>query len=551
MANKEHVRLLKQGVEKWNHWRAKNPEIKPDLSGTSLRGVNLHRVNLSGVNLHAADLREADLCEANLYEANLRGTYLIWANLRGADLCEVDLIGFDLRGSNLCEAHLCKANLREANLRETKLNKADLSGANLYRAQLGEANLCEANLSRVDLRGAKLFRANLCEVDLHEGNLREANLSGANLSGANLSGANLSETHLSGVDLNGVDLSGVDLSGAHLNGVKLSEVNLSGADLRGADLRGADLRGANLRGVDLSKTQALKTNFDRAIFTGACLEDWNINSATNFDDAVCEYTYLKANQQDRRPREGNFKPGEFAALFQQALDTVDLIFKDGIDWQAFFKSFQDLRIQYAKQDLSIQAIEKKRDGVFVVRIEADEGADKASIESDAKQLYAAQLKNLEAQYEKQLRLQGEQHLEEIQGLIEAERQEKATLMGVLTTMASNQGPKFDLREAQFAGGFAETVQGDQIGSTINNQASETPSLAEAAAEIQDLLKQLEASNPTATKVDQTAFLNVMIPPTKRERFIGALKAAGGAAIEEVPYGAVLIALVEGWQKPGE
>ena len=111
------------------------------------------------------------------------------------------------------------------------------------------------------------------------------------------------------------------------------------------------------------------------------------------------------------------------------------------------------------------------------------------------------------------------------------------------------GSKYDLRGAQFAGGFAETVQGNQIGGTINNTATETPSLAEATAEIQNLLKQLEASNPAATETDQTTFLNVMISPTRRERFIGALRAAGGATIEEVPYGAVLKALLEGWQKP--
>ena len=117
------------------------------------------------------------------------------------------------------------------------------------------------------------------------------------------------------------------------------------------------------------------------------------------------------------------------------------------------------------------------------------------------------------------------------------------------TEQGNQGSKYNLSNAQFAGGFAETVKGNQVGGTINNTAAETPSLAEAAAEIQDLLKQLEASNPTATEAEQTAFLNIMIPPTRRERFIGALKAGSSAAIDEIPYGPVLKALVEGWQKP--
>jgi hypothetical protein len=31
VANEEHLAILKQGVEVWNKWREKNPEIKPDL----------------------------------------------------------------------------------------------------------------------------------------------------------------------------------------------------------------------------------------------------------------------------------------------------------------------------------------------------------------------------------------------------------------------------------------------------------------------------------------------------------------------------------------
>ncbi|MEM9903797.1 MAG: hypothetical protein AAF921_02085 [Cyanobacteria bacterium P01_D01_bin.44] len=109
--------------------------------------------------------------------------------------------------------------------------------------------------------------------------------------------------------------------------------------------------------------------------------------------------------------------------------------------------------------------------------------------------------------------------------------------------------KYGLRGARFAGGFAETVQGDQIGGNITNEAAETPSLAAAAAEIQKLLKQLEASNPIATETEQTAFLTAMISPTHRQRFIGALQSAGSAALDEIPYGAVLKALVEGWKDP--
>jgi hypothetical protein len=33
MANDEHVAMLKRGVDAWNAWRDKNPNIRPDLSG--------------------------------------------------------------------------------------------------------------------------------------------------------------------------------------------------------------------------------------------------------------------------------------------------------------------------------------------------------------------------------------------------------------------------------------------------------------------------------------------------------------------------------------
>ena len=411
-----------------------------------------------------------------------------------------------------------------------------------------------ANVEHVELlrQGVKIWNQWKKDNPEVRGDLLGANLDGAILSEANLLGANLSGASLNRANLRGASLNRADLRRANLSNAKLNEASLRGANLRGTDLNTLDLSGINLSESDLSKakltrTQVLGTNFESAVLTGACLEDWNINSATNFEGAICEYVYLKADQQERRPREGSFKPGEFAALFQQAVDTVDLIFKDGIDWQAFFQSFQDLRSKYSDQDLAIQAIEKKQDGAFVVRLEVAEGADKPAIESSAKGLYETKLALLEQRYRAELQAKD--------GEIVAYREQSANLMKITELLAArppmSETPKYDLRNAQFAGGFAETVQGDQVGGTINNEATETPSLAEAAAEIQDLLKQLESSNPTATEADQTAFLNVMIPPTRRERFISALKAAGGAAIEEVPYGAVLKALVEGWQRPGE
>ena len=65
MATKEHLDLLRQGVDAWNAWRHKEPSIRPDLSGVeTLAGADLSGADLSGANLSEADLSEADLSQA-------------------------------------------------------------------------------------------------------------------------------------------------------------------------------------------------------------------------------------------------------------------------------------------------------------------------------------------------------------------------------------------------------------------------------------------------------------------------------------------------------
>ncbi|MBE9068719.1 pentapeptide repeat-containing protein [Leptolyngbya cf. ectocarpi LEGE 11479] len=302
----------------------------------------------------------------------------------------------------------------------------------------------------------------------------------------------LTKTDLNGSDLSGFNFCRVDLSAANMQHVKLiwatlSKANLNGVNLKSSDLYRASLTDANLQRADLSRanlsrTHALGTNFQGAILTGACLEDWNINSSTNLDEVVCDYIYLKDERQERRPREGYFKPGEFTALFQQLLDTIDLIFQDGIDWQALFQSFQDLRSQYADQDLSIQAIEKKRGGAIVVRVEVAEGADKAAIESSAKELYEIKLTLLEQRYRAELKAKD--------GQIVAYQEQSANLMKITEMLAASppmsEGNKYDLRGAQFGGGYvAGNVEGNQYGGVINNYGSNAEDITRLLTALRD------------------------------------------------------------------
>lgn len=85
------------------------------------------------------------------------------------------------------------------------------------------------------------------------------------------------------------------------------------------------------------------------------------------------------------------------------------------------------------------------------------------------------------------------------------------------------------------------------------QSKQKQTLAEAAAEIQKLLKQLEHTNPSATEIEKIAYVNDETTPSFKRRFVGALQAGGEAAIEEFfdnPYINVVKAIVKYWIKRG-
>src|SRR5260221_349937 len=61
VANKEHVKRLKQGATKWNAWREKAASPEPDLSGADLSGAGLTGANLTGAQLLFTVFGDVDL----------------------------------------------------------------------------------------------------------------------------------------------------------------------------------------------------------------------------------------------------------------------------------------------------------------------------------------------------------------------------------------------------------------------------------------------------------------------------------------------------------
>ncbi len=544
-----------------------------DLIGADLREADLRRADLSGANLSGADLFRANFLNTNLSEADLSGAKLFradlsGANLSGANLREADLFRADLSGAHLSGAHLFRAKLMESSLLEAILREADLR-----EARLGGAELFRADLFRADLSGADLSKAHLSQADLSGADLSKANLSRVNLSGADLSGKNLSKVNLNEAILMGTILSQADLSEAILSRADLSFANLIGANLIGANLREAELigakligtrlidaeligaklieaniSGADLSGVNFTRTQVLGADFTGAILTGICIEDWNINSETKLDGAICEYVYLKQNEQERRPHSGTFAPGDFAKLVQSSLETIDLIFRTGLDWKAFAYAFKQIEVQYEDAQLAVQSIENKGDGVVIVKIATSPTADKGEIHGSFMNGYEFASKALAAQYEARLE-DKDKHINSLLLIVE-------NLSGVTKAMAeSKSGDIFNITApgSQFASIGAKAESGGNIDITQNVYQGERQSLAEAAAEIQRLLKQLEETNPTATESEQISYVNADIKPSLRKA-VAAGKAGLETAIDEFvlenKFLKVIKSVVKGWLEEG-
>lgn len=166
MANKEHLEMLKQGVQVWNEWREENPEISPDLrngqcSYMNLRGADLSRADFRGTDLFRTNLLGADLLEVNLSGVNLTRADLSYADLRCASIREANLTGVNLGNAN-CSA----TDLSYANLRGSDIHSANLGNANLNRADLMDANLNFATLQNTNLEKAIIGNTLFVDVDL-------------------------------------------------------------------------------------------------------------------------------------------------------------------------------------------------------------------------------------------------------------------------------------------------------------------------------------------------------------------------------------------------
>ncbi|WP_242541794.1 pentapeptide repeat-containing protein [Leptolyngbya sp. Cla-17] len=194
---------------------------------------------------------------------------------------------------------------------------------------------------------------------------------------------------------------GQDYRNGSLTNLDLRGVNLTDVVLASANLNGANLHHANLVNADLSNAQVLRTNFSEANLTGACIQNWGINSDTQFTNVRCDYIYLETAQRERKPASGSFQPGDFERLAHQFTKTLDFLFRNGIQPEAFDVALRDLLEKHGSAGLTFDSLQNFENGAQLLRINvANPDADKTPMHRQFTNIYAPLEKQLAAKQEK-------------------------------------------------------------------------------------------------------------------------------------------------------
>ncbi|MCC5632522.1 pentapeptide repeat-containing protein [Nostoc sphaeroides CHAB 2801] len=466
-----------------------------------------------------------------------------------------------------------------ASIRKISIAFSTFYGTNFYNADLTNADFTSSNLKNTNFRKSNLFHTCFNQTK-------------------KLNFVRTETTYLQNKQLCPILVTGQgqnkNFDRQNLRGVNLKGANLTNASFIGADLSEANLQDADLTKAKLVQTQLDGTNFTGATLTGAYIEDWNITTDTKFDGVRCEYVYMCLPTPDnpdphRKPdnRQEVFASGEFGDFIKPIFDTLDLYHSQGVDPRAIAISFKQLAENHPEADLRIVGMEVRGEDKFLLRAKTAAMADKSELSAEYFDTYN-QIKGLPEREIKLLLAEKDNQIRRLENMVMTALERPSFYsnveqVGFMTNnpggfsvggsvdgdinnvqgennqqRVSNKSSSFNLQNAQFAGGLvnADTVNAHQIGGNITNYSTEQrQNLAEAAAEIQQLLNQLGQSYPTNTPLEKQiavteALKQIDSNPTLKARVIGALKAGGTEALKELvdhPLVNILLATLEGWQ----
>lgn len=420
-----------------------------------------------------------------------------------------------------------------------------IGGVSFRNANLTDANFTAATLKSTDFRKAILTRTcfkNTKKLDhvrpgttyLQNTQLRQLLITGQG-----------QEKNFDRDDLRGVNFQGANLVDISFIGTDLSKANLKDADLSRAKLVQAQLNGTDLTGATL---------------TGAYIQDWGITTDTKFDGVRCEYVYMRLPTNEnpdplRKPDNHKevFADGEFGDFIQPIFDTLDLYHNQDVDPRAIAISFKQLAEKHPDAELEIVAMEKRGQDKFLLRAKTASTADKSELSAEYFETYN-EIQSLPEREIKLLLAEKDSRIQSLETMVMTALQSPK----FYAENYNNQGDTKMAGERNIntgGGNYNERIQGDYVQGNYY-AAGQPQSLAEAAAEIQQLLKQLEQTYPTATTSQQMvvaaeAINRIESNPTLKKRAINAAKEGGLAALEKAidnPAGAFIVGAIKGWQE---
>jgi len=341
-----------------------------------------------------------------------------------------------------------------------------------------------------------------------------------------------------------------NFDGQILRGINLQKANLADASFIGADLSEANLQDADLSRAKLKQTQLDGTDLTGATLTGAFIEDWGITNTTKLHGVRCEYVFMRLptayNPDPLRKPDNNkevFADGDFGEFIKPIFDTLDLYHNQNVDPRAIAISFKQLAENHPAAELEIVAMEKRGQDKFLLRAKTAARADKSQLSAEYFDSYN-QLKGLPEREIKLLLAEKENQIRRLENMVMTALERPSfysnTQIEKVNTMTNNPGGISQNVSGGSVYGGMQAAQGNNNVQTSTTYSSpeQKQNLAEAAAEIQQLLEQLSQSYPTNTNSEKMVFAieakkHVENNPTLMKKIISALEAGSTAALEQL------------------
>jgi uncharacterized protein YjbI with pentapeptide repeats len=458
-------------------------------------------------------------------------------------------------------------------------------GTKFRGADLTDANFTQATLPYTDFRKATLKRTNWFQVK----KLERSRLEGTYLENPKIRQLVVSK--------NG---QGCVYDDENLRGLNLENATLEGASFIGADLSESRLNNTDLTKAKLAEAQLYGTDLSNACLTKACIQDWAISTDTKLEKIRCDEIYMRLPTEEdpdpwRKPdnRNETFKQGDFTDfiapiiktldLYRQqnvdprqvgnALKTLDLYHYGGINSAAAAIALKKLSEENPDAGLEVVALEGRGEEKIHLQAVITGKGDSAWLSEDYAKKYREilSLPSKEVQSLLMLFAETDKRINSLERMlatlkqgdsvyyIKAGRDFISTSNSQVMNKITDNSQSGDTYNQMGNFGIGHMSGGTiQSGANVAGVINEAPqrNLVEAAAEIQQLLEQLEKSYPANTttgkmQIATEAISQIDSNPALTTRILSALKAGSVSAFEQLlnhPAASFFIGALQDWQE---